>query len=63
MRRKGDLITTKNTEGHGKANKAFITAENAENAENCASRISLREHEVCFARFAHSSRLIYHNDH
>jgi hypothetical protein len=24
-----------------------------------ASRVSLREHEVCFARFARSSRLIY----
>jgi hypothetical protein len=30
---KPDLITTKNTEGHGKANQVFLTAENAEYAE------------------------------
>jgi hypothetical protein len=53
------ILTPKITEGQGKSNQVLITAENRKTLKNCAPRISLREQEVRFARFAHSSGLIY----
>jgi len=50
----------KNTEGQGQVQSGLNNrGKRRRTQKNCAPRISLREHEVRFARFAHSSGLIY----